>query len=263
MHWSRSYDHARALCAGAVTDGVDSLVVLGGDGMTHLGVNACAEHDVALGVIPAGTGNDFCRGVGLPLRWAEAVDAVVTGGVRQIDVMAVTGALDRGPREFVGSIVSTGFDEKQNHRTNNLPVSIGALSYAWSVLAELRRFEPLTYRLGLAGTTRELPAMLVAVGNAGVFGGGMKACPDADVTDGLLDVTIIHPVGRGTLLRLLPGLFDGSFVAHPAVEQLRTASITLDGEGLFSMADGEKLGRVPLTCAAVPGALRVHTGGRS
>ena len=254
---AEGYDHARKLCMDAVAAGVDGLAVMGGDGMTHLGLNACATTSVPLAIIPAGTGNDFCRGVGLPVRWADAVATVGAGSVRTIDVMEVTGALASGSREHVGSIVSTGFDEKVNHRTNTLPFTLGAPSYAYSVLYELRRFRPLRYRIEVDGEPRTLDAMLIAVGNAGVFGGGMKACPDADVADGLLDVTIVHTVGRGTLLRMLPRLFDGSFTAHPQVEVLRARAVRVDGDGLWSMADGERLGRVPVDCRVVPGALRV------
>jgi diacylglycerol kinase (ATP) len=99
--------------------------------------------------------------------------------------------------------------------------------------------------------------MFVAVGNAGVFGGGMRACPDADVTDGLLDVTVINPVSRFTLLRLLPRMFDGGFVHDPAVERLRAREVIVDGDGLFGMADGEELGAVPLHLRAVPDILSV------
>lgn len=240
----------------------DALVVVGGDGMTSLGLNAAAGSGVPLGIVPAGTGNDFCRGVGLPTRWREAVDVVLAGHVDHLDLMGVTGNLaDARSERFVGSIVSTGFDERVNHRTNQLPVTVGALSYAWSTLAELRSFRPLRYRIELDDVPRELDAMLVAVGNAGVFGGGMRGCPDADVRDGLLDVTIIHPVGRGTLLRLLPRLFDGSFVRHPAVELARAQRVRVDGDGLWAMADGEDLGRVPLLCRAVPGALALFVPG--
>lgn len=234
----------------------DVLVVVGGDGMTSLGLNAAAGSGVPLGIIPAGTGNDFCRGVGLPTRWREAVDVVLAGHVDHIDLMGVTGSLANGHSErFVGSIVSTGFDERVNHRTNQLPFTVGALSYAYATLAELRSFRPLRYRIELDGDARELDSILIAVGNAGVFGGGMRGCPDADVRDGLLDVTIVHPVGRGTLLRLLPRLFDGSFVRHPAVELARARHVRVDGDGLWAMADGEDLGRVPLACRVAPGAL--------
>ena len=99
--------------------------------------------------------------------------------------------------------------------------------------------------------------MAVFVANAEFFGGGMRAAPGASVTDGLLDLTVIHPVSRGVLLRLLPSLYSGGFVRHPAVERLQASEVVVDGDGLIGSGDGELLGDVPLTVRTVPNALTV------
>ena len=254
------YADARALAAQAVaraSEG-DALLVMGGDGMTSIGLNAVATTGVPLGVLPAGTGNDFCRGVGLPTTLDPAIDVIAAGGVRDVDLMSVDGELvDGSQRRWVGSILSTGFDEKVNWRTNHLPFNIGAPSYAYSIFAELRTFRPLSYRLEVDGAPREVDAILIAVGNAGVFGGGIKVCPDARVDDGLLDLTLVHPVPRTLVVRLFRQLFTGEFAQHPSVELLQAREVLLDGDGLFGMADGEELGRPPFVCRAVPGALRL------
>jgi diacylglycerol kinase (ATP) len=242
----------------------DSLLVMGGDGMMHLGLNACAATKVPLGLIPAGTGNDFCRGVGVPSSAAGAVRTIVGGHTRRIDLMSATGHLAGGAEHrWVGSIVSTGYDGRVNFRTNNLRWSFGGLAYAWSALAELSQFDPLPYRLVIDGEPRNQTAMFVAVGNAGWFGGGMQVCPGADVADGLLDLTVIHPVSRATLLRLLPSIYTGRFVHDPAVEQLRAREVVVDGDGLYAMADGEELGPVPLTLKAVGDCLTIYAPGPS
>lgn len=99
--------------------------------------------------------------------------------------MSVDGELiDGTQRRWVGSVLSTGFDEKVNWRTNHLPFNVGAPSYAYSVFAELRTFRPLQYRIEVDGSPRDLKAILVAVGNAGVAGGGIRICPDVRVDDG-------------------------------------------------------------------------------
>jgi len=254
------YADARALAAQAVARAAEggALLVMGGDGMTSIGLNAVATTGVPLGVLPAGTGNDFCRGVGLPTTLDPAIDVIAAGGVRDVDLMSVDGELvDGSQRRWVGSILSTGFDEKVNWRTNHLPFNIGAPSYAYSIFAELRTFRPLSYRLEVDGAPREVDAILIAVGNAGVFGGGIKVCPDARVDDGLLDLTLVHPVPRTLVVRLFRQLFTGEFAQHPSVELLQAREVLLDGDGLFGMADGEELGRPPFVCRAVPGALRL------
>ena len=262
-----SYDEALMRCIAAVewarstvVDGRrDCLIVMGGDGMMHLGLNAAAGSGVPLGVIPAGTGNDFCRGVGVP-KTAVAASLVIAEGITQdIDLTRVSGSLaDGATQRYVGSVVSTGYDARVNRRTNAMTFTLGSLGYAYCALAELARFEPLRYRITMDGVPRKQTAMLIAVANAGFFGGGMKIAPDYSLTDGLLDVTIIHPVSRMTLLRLLPAMFSGRFVSDPAVERVRASHVTIDGDELYGMADGDALGPVPLLLEAVPYALTLY-----
>lgn len=268
-----SADHAASACEDAVTSGTDGLVVVGGDGMAHIGLNACARTGVPLGVVPAGTGNDFAHGVGfftprtlaqVAVRrrppWLQATDVIVAGRTRAIDLAEVSGRLYRGELAYVGCVVSTGFDERVNFRANNAPLDLGTLSYAAAVIAEVRRFKPLRYRLVLDGVERELDAMLVAVANVGLFGGNIHIVPDYDLADGLLDVIIVHPVSWRVLAALFPRIASGQTFDHPALERLRVRSVVVDGPDLYGMADGEPLGRPPLTCTAVPGALTLFTG---
>ncbi len=254
-----SADHALQACADAVSAGVDGLVVVGGDGMAHIGLNACAGSGVPLGVVPAGTGNDFARGIGNGGGWKQAVAAVLAGTTRAIDLAEVTGALYRGTTEYVGCVVSTGYDERVNFRANHSPLDLGKLSYLGAVLAEVRLFAPLRYRIELDGVPRELDAILVAVANSGVFGGGIRIAPDYDLADGLLDVVIVHPVSWRVLVALLPRIASGRPFDHPAIERVRVRQAVIDGDGLYGMADGEPLGRPPLTVTAAPQALQIFT----
>lgn len=254
---STDYRDSFALCRDAVKARDDALVVVGGDGMVHAGLTACAWSGVPLGIIPAGTGNDFARSAGVPHRWQAATDAVLAGHTRVVDLMTAEGDLNEGTTAYIGSALSTGFDELVAVRAASMPLHLAAPSYAFAVFAELRHFRPLHYRLTMAGRVRELDAILVVVANAGIIGGGIRIAPDADLADGLLDVTIVHPVPRTTLFRLFPRLYTGTFVRHPAIERFRTPAITVDGTDLSGSADGEPLGRVPITCTVAPHALRV------
>lgn len=263
-------DAARAMTAAvdeAVThagNGPHSLVVVGGDGMTHLGLNAVAGTPVRLGVVPMGTGNDFCRGTGLPRRPDLAIAGIASGRVRTIDLARVSHlAKVKGDptrmdgEQWVGSVVSTGYDARVNRGVNALSRRLGALSYGYVALRELAGFSPLHYRIRIDGGYRELDAMLVAVGNAGWIGGGMQICPGADVADGMLDVTIVEPCSRATLVRALGTLYTGGFVRLPFVQTLRARRVEVDGDGLFAMADGEEIGAVPLSIECRPGSLHL------
>lgn len=267
VHQATSYDEARMRCIAAVEaarphvigDRQDCLVVMGGDGMMSLGLNAAALSGVPLGLIPAGTGNDFCRGVGVPRNALAATKVIAAGKTLTMDLAKAQGQLAGGASQrFVGSIVSTGYDSRVNRRTNAMSRTFGPMGYAYAALAELASFEPVHYELTIDGVPRRQSAMFVAVANAGYFGGGMRIAPDFSVTDGLLDIVIVHPVSRLTLARVLPSTFNGSWVSDPAVEQLRAQKVTIDGTGLYGMADGETLGPVPLLLEAVPEALTIY-----
>ncbi len=233
----------------------DALLVMGGDGMAHLGLNAAAGTVTTLGLIPAGTGNDFARGIGVPRTVDEAVGAIVAGKTRTVDLARISNATF--PTRHVGAVVSTGYDARVNRATNRIRVRFGPLSYGYIALRELASFSPLHYDLMLDGVQRRQEAMLVAVANTSMFGGGMRIAPGADSADGWLDVTIVGPVPRTVLLRLLPSMYSGKFVAHPAVEQVRARRVEIAGDGLFVMGDGEELGEVPVVVEADPGALTV------
>jgi diacylglycerol kinase (ATP) len=258
---SRDFAEAKSMAHQAIADGVDVLAVMGGDGMMHLGVNTSAaahaegRSRTTLGLIPAGTGNDLCRGIGLPPNDAVAAAEVIAAGhSRSIDLARVA-------ETYVAAVLATGFDALVNRRANQMPWPRGSTRYALAVMAELRVFSPLHYRLTLDGQIRNLPAMLVAIGNTSSYGGGMLICPQADPYDGLLDVTIIHPVGRMKLLRLFPEMYSGNFVRDACVEQLRVREATVDGPGLVGFGDGEMLGAAPLQVCSMPRALPVFVPG--
>lgn len=233
------------------------LVVMGGDGMANLGLNACAGSRVQLAVVPAGTGDDFARGTGIPRRPLKAVEAIVQGYHRPLDVLEVSGGPTGDYRRLVGSVVSSGYDAKVNVRVNDGVLHLGSVSYFAAALTEIAKWQPVHYRVNIDGQQRNFEAILVAVGNAGYVGGGIPLCPRADPSDGMLDVTIVHPVRRRDFVRMLPTIYDGRFSEHPMVEVLRATTVDLAGEGLIPMADGETLAGAPLRLTCEPAALHL------
>lgn len=253
LETTQDYDHAGELCEAALKNS-DVLLVMGGDGMVQAGLNACAGTDIPLGIVPAGTGNDFCRGVGIPKNPVAAVKAILTGRTRAIDLMKISDLAGENSR-YVGSILSTGFDARVNRRKNLSARRSSSLAYLTATLSELRQFKPIHYEFSVDGKPYELESMLVAIGNAGYFGGGMHVCPKADVTDGLLDVTIVRTTSAATLVRLLPQIYSGKFIDHPAVELVRGSSIVLHKPQVEAMADGEFVGWTPMMITVEPEAV--------
>jgi len=244
-------DHALDLARDAVADGVWALVVCGGDGMVHLGVQAVAGTGAHLGVIPAGTGNDLARYLDIPRKDpGAAADRVIASSPRKIDLAR------SGSRWFV-TVLAAGFDAVVNERANEMRWPKGQMRYNLATLAELRTFDPIPYVLELDGKTLRLDAMLVAVGNGPSFGGGLRITEGALLDDGMLDVVIIKPMSKPNLIRTYPKLFKGTHVTHPQYEHHRVRSVTVAAPGIVTYADGERFGALPMTIDCDPGALSV------
>lgn len=250
---------AAAACQRAVDDGVAALVVVGGDGTVHLGLQAVAGTGVPFGVIPTGTGNDFVRAVGLTVDPAAAgraiAEALEQGRTRAVDLARMS-APD-GYRAWFGAVLACGFDALVNERANGMRWPKGRRRYDVAIFREMLTLRARRYRVTLDDQVIEQEANLAAVGNAPSYGGGMRMCPGADLHDGLLDVVVAGPIGRLTLLRLFPKVFDGAHTAHPAVRTYRSRSVTIEADGIVGYADGERCHALPLTITAEPGALTV------
>lgn len=247
----RDADEALDLAKASVADGVEALVVCGGDGLVHLAAQVLADTGVPLGIIPAGTGNDVARYFDLPRKDPlAAADRVIGSRVRTIDLAR------SGSRHFV-TVLAAGFDAIVNERANEMTWPRGQMRYNLATVAELRTFRPLSFTLDLDGTLLQRDAMLVAVGNGTSYGGGLRITEGAVLDDGLLDVVIINTMTKGRLVRTYPKLFSGTHTEEPEYEHHRVRSVTVVAPGVVAYADGERFGALPLTITCAPGALAV------
>ncbi|MEO7196411.1 MAG: diacylglycerol kinase family protein [Pseudonocardiaceae bacterium] len=240
----------------AVARGDDVLAVLGGDGTVCLAAQALAGTATALAVLPSGTGNDLAAALGIPNDPVAAArhvaEALGSGRRRRIDLGRITGGA------CFTTVLCTGFDAAVSARANAMRWPAGPRRYELAVLAELAALTPRPVRVRAGGTEVELEAILVAVGNGSSYGGGLRICPDATLTDGLLDVIAIAAVSRRRLLRVFPSLRAGAHVHEPEVTVLRGASVHIDGDPRWPVyADGEPRGTLPVSVHCEPGALTV------
>ncbi len=251
--------HARARGERAIaSQEIDVLVVAGGDGMVHLGVNLCAETGVPLGIIAAGTGNDIARELGLPVRDAvEAVARIEGGAPRPIDL--ARSIRPDGSSAWFAGVLGAGFDAVVNERANQWRWPKGKSRYNLAIMRELPGFRAIPYTITLDGVAHETEAMLVAVGNGPAYGGGMKVVPGAEFDDGLLDVLVLSKIGIPEFLRVFPKVFSGGHVDHPAVTIHRAARVGLSATGIVGYADGERFAPLPMECDVVPRAVTVLT----
>jgi len=251
-------DEANAKARQAIHDKrIDGLVVVGGDGMAHLGVNIACDTGISLGLIAAGTGNDLARSLGLPEGdVAAATHAVLDrlGHPRKVD--AVKTHTSSGEFWFFGT-ASAGFDAICNQRANQMSWPKGQRRYEIAMLLELAKFKPIHYQATIDGEHRTFDAMLCAVANGPAFGGGMLIAPEAKVDDGFLDLFIVHAMSRVELLKVFPKVYSGAHVGHPSVAIVRAKSVKLTAANMPVYSDGEARGHLPLTATVVPGALSV------
>ncbi|TXI54008.1 MAG: diacylglycerol kinase [Mycobacterium sp.] len=254
----RDAAHARVLVDEAVGRGTDALVVVGGDGVISLALQALARTDIPLGIVPAGTGNDHAREYRLPTGDpAAAADVILDGRTETVDLGLIRGA--DGAVTWFGTVAATGFDSLVSDRVNRMRWPHGRMRYNLAIVAELSRLRLLPFRLVLDGE-REIIAdlTLAAFGNTRSYGGGMLICPNADHGDGLLDITMVHTASRTKLIRLFPTVFKGTHVDLDDVTTDRARTVTVESPGINAYADGDFACALPVEISAVPAALKIR-----
>ena len=250
-------EHAGRLVRESLDRGTDALVVAGGDGVISIALQALAGGDVPMGIIPAGTGNDHAREYGLPTGDPEAAaDIVADGCAETVDLGRIVAS--DGTTKWFGTVVATGFDSLVSDRTNRMSWPHGRMRYNVAMVAELSKLRLLPFRLVLDGDREIITDLtLVAFGNTRSYGGGMRITPNANHSDGLLDITMVHSASRTKLIRLFPTVFKGTHIDLDAVTTDRAATITVESTGINAYADGEYACPLPAEISAVPGALQI------
>lgn len=242
----------------AAAAGVRRILAVGGDGTLHELVNGLAHTPVALGVLPSGTGNDFARSQGFFGPLPKLLEGLARGAYRPID-------LGQAGSTYYLNVAGVGFDAEVARRVNAMAHKAqGTIAYLGEAVRGAFRFEPPPLELRFDGGEVVGPErlLLVAVGNAPAYGGGMRICPQARVDDGLLDVLLVGDIRRWATLALLPRVFLGRHLGHPRIRLVRTSSVTVTGPpGIALHADGEIVGDLPTTFRVHPGALTLWAPG--
>jgi diacylglycerol kinase (ATP) len=239
----------------AAEDGVERLLVAGGDGTMHYAVQGLAGTSCALGVIPLGSGNDLAGALGIPPDVDAAVARAMSGEVRRVDLVRVG-------ETWSVSYAGVGFDSEVTRYANEMKILRGPLIYFYAVIHTLVTFVPPRMRIVHDAGEFEGRVMFTVVNNLPRFGGGMRIAPDARIDDGLLDLVIVKEVPKPVLLSIFPKVYNGRHVGHPAVQIVRTrrAEITI-GRTMTMYGGGEPLRTVeagkPVAVEVVPGGLAV------
>jgi YegS/Rv2252/BmrU family lipid kinase len=247
---TRSLEHGAELALRATELG-EVPVVISGDGLLGAVGGAMAGSQVPLGLIPGGRGNDLARALGIPDEPEAAVEVILSGESRRIDVGEANG------KRFLG-IASVGFDSECNRLANETHWLRGNSVYAYSMIRTLIGWRSARFTLAIGEERKRISGYFVAVANNSVYGGGMYIAPDAELDDGEFDVVSI---GEGGKLRFLWGLkdvFKGAHLSKDDVEVFRTPRLQIDASRPFPVyADGDHLTDLPVSLRVLPRSLSI------
>jgi diacylglycerol kinase (ATP) len=240
----------------AAADGVERLVVAGGDGTVHHAAQGLAGTATALAVVPLGSGNDFAGTLGIPRKLELAVARALSGSVRRIDLVRV------GDQVAIG-YAGVGFDSEVTRVANQVRRLHGPLVYVYALVRVLGKFQAPGMKIEHDHGVFEGKTMFAVAANLPRFGGGMRIAPQARIDDGFLDLIVAAEISKATLLRVFPRVYTGSHLSHPSITFARTRRVrlTLDRGGFTLYGGGEPLQPVEageaVEITVDPGALAV------
>ena len=220
----------------AAAEGHERIVVAGGDGTVHHALRGLAGTGCALGILPAGTGNDLARALDLDLDVDRAADRALAGRPTAIDLGRVGGLPYAG-------VAAAGFDgEVLRFLRERVRRPAGPGIYAYAVLRTLLAYVPPQLSIEFEGGRFDGRAMLVGVANSPLFGGGMRIAPLASLTDGELDLIVVREMPRLRMAAVFPRVYRGSHLSHPAVQYTRVRSVRMRSRSPLTIhGDGEPL----------------------
>jgi len=248
--------HAVEIAAAVGHRSVDGIVVVGGDGTVYEVANGLLGHGTdmpAVAIVPAGTGNSLAHDLGAT-DFESAMAVISQGRTRTIDAGRYEWA---GACRYFLNVLGVGFVAAVARRSIRLK-ELGHLSYVLSVFMELVRMRDFHLILEVDGHTVECQNHFVEVCNSRYTAGNMLIAPQADLSDGLLDIVLLNSISRLGLVRAFPTVYSGKHLSHPHVEVYRGQKLSLHADPPQPLTpDGEVIGQTPLTIEAVPAALKV------
>lgn len=238
----------------AVNKGYELVIVFGGDGTLHEVVNGLAGSDTALAIVPAGSGNDFARSLGLSKEPKQAISVIALCKKKRLD-------LGRFDGRYFLNMGGLGFDADVAHRINGKRLLRGQLAYLVAVLQTLGTYDSYRVEIRIDDQKLEEETIMVSVGNGQYVGGGFRLLPQASLEDGLLDIMVVRKISRLDIIRTLPALYQGTHLGHPKCSFYRGHEVTINllepNKKVFAQVDGQEFWEFPLVFGVVPGALQV------
>ena len=246
-------NHAMLLAKEAVQRGAETVVAVGGDGTISETACGLMNTGVALGIIPAGTGNDYCKTVNIPMQWEKALEQILHDTPRYVN----TGMVNERP--FL-NVCGVGFDVLVLEYTKKLQHRVrGMLSYLYGVICAIFHFSPIHITITL---DNDIPIqgeyLLCTVANGRYIGGGIPIVPDADISDGYFDVLLVDAIKRWKVPFYLPALLMGKLHTTKIAHRYKAKTIVFSSSHLKVNVDGEIIPYENSVFSIQTNAMRLH-----
>lgn len=257
--------HAVEIVKNRILSGHRRFCIVGGDGSMHEALNGVFaqkevnSRDICLALVPSGTGNDWARSHKIPLKPEQAIATLRNGSAILQDVGKIQYFVGKEEQQrYFINVAGLGYDAYVAEKFLSRLKGLGKLSYMAAVVGGLSTYHNEEIRVFADEFETSDRVFLFAIAINNYFGGGMKIAPDALPDDGLFDITLVGNISKLQVILQLKNLFDGSFVKHPLVKQMRTAKLLIESEKhLYLQADGELLGHTPFSIRCLPAAVQV------
>ena len=252
-HATEQPGHATLLAKAAAEKNADTVIAIGGDGTALETARGLIGTGTALGIIPAGTGNDFRKTLGIDKEPEKALETVLHKPAQPTDAGMING------QAFLNEI-GTGFDVAVLDYANKAKKYCkGLLPYLAGVLCALFRFRPIRASIRIDDQPpEEKDVFVIAAANGGIIGGGIVIAPDAKVDDGLLDIVIVDRIKWYKLPLRLIGLLKGNILRFPETHFIRAKEIRFSAPDMRLNVDGEIVSAQTAEAKVLPGALKIH-----
>ncbi len=246
-------EHAVLLARESIGKGYDGIISVGGDGTLLEIASMLHDTDETLGVIPAGTGNDFRQAINVPRDPAEALKIILAGNSRKVDI----GLL--GEDRYFLNVAGTGFDVEVIKNTDKVrKMFTGGFAYFLGIFLSVFGYKSVTLDVTIDGVTYRRTVLLIAIANGKCYGGGLNVAPQADAADGLFNVLLINHIPNWRILIELPKMKKGQIERIPGYERFTCSElhISSDKPQRFNL-DGEVYGETPIRLSVVPRSINV------
>ena len=241
-------EDATRITAEAVTRGVETIIVHGGDGTVNEALQALVGTHVPLALWPGGTSNVLARELGLPVDPDRLARIIAAGATRRVSV-------GRAGQRYFLLMAGVGLDAEALGSVHpGLKRLTGEGAYWLAGLKQLTDWNPVPFVVEADGERHR--ATFAVVANAASYAGGLRFAPDASMGDDLLDLCLFDATERARFARYLAAALTGSHVGLPGVTCVKTRRAVAHGpDNRLVHVDGERLGRLPVAFDCVPAAL--------